>query len=314
MNKTTKGLFVVLIGSVMLFSVLSTTAFGISADETSVKGADNSNVVTAKAASNQITWNGNGGKFGIKKTKTTTLKKGAKIKLPTPPKRTDYVLKGWYTKKSGGIKISKNTIPKKKVIYYAQWLKKYTLTFDPNGGKVTTKSKKVARTKAFGTLPKPTKSGYIFTGWYTKKSGGTKVATTTKMSTKNMIVYAHWKKGTSTTNRTLTASEKALVGDWWMVSSSASMMYSFANDGTFTQLIIMEGSLKLETYGKGAWSESGGTIYMSNRVGQSRINGGSWSAWKPYAEPLGTMKYRFGTDEKGKYFEELAYGTKYYKN
>lgn len=254
MNKTTKGLFVVLIGSVMLFSVLSTTVFAISADETSATGVDNSKiVVTAKAASNKITWNGNGGKFGTKKTKTTTVKKGAKIKkLPTPPKRTNYALKGWYTKKSGGIKITKNTIPKKKVIYYAQWLKKYTLTFDPNGGKLTTKSKKVAKTKAIGTLPKPSKSGYTFTGWYTKKSGGTKVATTTKMSAKNMIVYAHWKKGTSTTKRTLTASEKALVGDWWMVSSSASMIYSFANDGTFTQLIIMEGSSsKSEIYAKG---------------------------------------------------------------
>jgi hypothetical protein len=78
MNKTTKGLFVVLIGSVMLFSVLSTTVFAISADETSATGVDNSKiVVTAKAASNKITWNGNGGKFGTKKNKNHHSKKGS---------------------------------------------------------------------------------------------------------------------------------------------------------------------------------------------------------------------------------------------
>jgi uncharacterized repeat protein (TIGR02543 family) len=55
------------------------------------------------------------------------VKKGKKIgKLPTTPKRVGYTFKGWYTKKIGGTKISKNTIIKKNTIYYAQWIKRST--------------------------------------------------------------------------------------------------------------------------------------------------------------------------------------------
>ena len=41
-------------------------------------------------------------------------------------------------------------------------------------------------------LPKPTKSGYTFDGWYTASSGGTKV-NNTYTPTSNITLYAHWK-------------------------------------------------------------------------------------------------------------------------
>ena len=72
---------------------------------------------------------------------------------------------------------------------------KYKVTFNSNGGKVTTSSKKVTSGKTYGTLPTPTRSGYKFLGWYTKKSGGTKIAASTQVSiTKKQTLYAHWKK------------------------------------------------------------------------------------------------------------------------
>lgn len=40
-------------------------------------------------------------------------------------------------------------------------------------------------------LPKPTKSGYTFVGWYTASSGGTKV-NNTYTPTENITLYAHW--------------------------------------------------------------------------------------------------------------------------
>ena len=40
-------------------------------------------------------------------------------------------------------------------------------------------------------LPKPTKSGYTFDGWYTASSGGTKV-NNTYTPTENITLYAHW--------------------------------------------------------------------------------------------------------------------------
>ena len=73
----------------------------------------------------KVTWNANGGKIGTAKTKVTTVKKNAKVgKLFKEPKRTGYTFKGWYTKKSGGKKITTVTKVTKKITYHAQWKKK----------------------------------------------------------------------------------------------------------------------------------------------------------------------------------------------
>lgn len=69
------------------------------------------------------------------------------------------------------------------------------LTFNPNGGTVTTKTKNVKVKAKAGTLPSPSRKGYTFTGWYTAKSGGTKVTAKTKIS-KSQTLYAHWTKTT----------------------------------------------------------------------------------------------------------------------
>jgi len=72
----------------------------------------------------KVTWNANGGKIGATKTTVTSVKKGAKIgKLPKTPTKVGYTFKGWYTKKTGGTKITKTSKVKKKVTYYAQWKK-----------------------------------------------------------------------------------------------------------------------------------------------------------------------------------------------
>ena len=64
------------------------------------------------------------------------------------------------------------------------------VTFYANGGSGG-ETRSVAKGKAVGTLPKATRKGYKFNGWYTKKSGGTKIKTTTKVK-KNVTYYAQW--------------------------------------------------------------------------------------------------------------------------
>lgn len=72
---------------------------------------------------------------------------------------------------------------------------KSTLTFNPNGGSVSTKKKTVLSETYYGKLPSPTRKNYIFDGWYTKKSGGTKITPDTLITTtKNSTLYAHWTK------------------------------------------------------------------------------------------------------------------------
>ena len=74
----------------------------------------------------------------------------------------------------------------------------YTVTFDGNGGS-TPGSQSVTYDSTYGTLPSSTRTGYKFAGWWTAASGGTKVESSTKVSTAaNHTLYAHWTAGTYT--------------------------------------------------------------------------------------------------------------------
>ena len=110
--------------------------------------------------------------------------------LPVPTRSGQKFL-GWFTLASGGVRVTAETIVEKDITLYAHWVAAWTVKFNANGGTVAESSRMVQKGKAVGTLPKPTRSGYTFKGWYTKKSGGTKVSTKTKVK-KNVTYYARW--------------------------------------------------------------------------------------------------------------------------
>jgi uncharacterized repeat protein (TIGR02543 family) len=111
--------------------------------------------------------------------------------LPTPT-RTGYTFDGWYTASTGGTKIATTTKVTANVTYYAHWtIRSYTVTFNASGGTVSPATVSKNHNAEIGTLPVPTRTGYTFDGWYTAASGGTKIATTTKV-TANVTYYAHW--------------------------------------------------------------------------------------------------------------------------
>ena len=124
MYKLAKKLSIIIIIFVVMFSMVTATAYAVNTP-TEKKYTGIVKIETkSKTVNYQITWNANGGKIGSKKTVTTTVKKGSKInKLAATPKRSGYTFKGFFTKKSGGTKISKNTKPTKSITYYAQWQK-----------------------------------------------------------------------------------------------------------------------------------------------------------------------------------------------
>ena len=76
------------------------------------------------------------------------------------------------------------------------------------GGSITIKNLKVTRiskqtiTKKYleslGTLPTVSDVGYVFNGWYTERTGGTKISSTTKMPSTNATYYAQWTANTYT--------------------------------------------------------------------------------------------------------------------
>lgn len=79
----------------------------------------------AEAATVKLKLNGNGGKIGTSTIKTKTVTYGKKIGSLSTPKRAGYSFKGWYTKKSGGSKVTSSTVCKykKDTTIYAQWTK-----------------------------------------------------------------------------------------------------------------------------------------------------------------------------------------------
>lgn len=122
--------------------------------------------------------------------------------------RDGYTFAGWATSASGSKVYDdqqsvKNLTSEKngEVTLYAQWTPNtYTVTFNPNGGTVSTTSKEVTYDSAYGDLPTPTRDGYTFTGWYTATSDGTKVESTTKVEiTADQTLYAQWELDDSQT-------------------------------------------------------------------------------------------------------------------
>ena len=79
-------------------------------------------------------------------------------------------------------------------IMYVNWTaSSYTITFNANGGSVSPSSK-TANYNTSITLPTPSRSGYIFNGWYTASSGGSKIggAGYNYTVTYSATFYAQW--------------------------------------------------------------------------------------------------------------------------
>ena len=63
----------------------------------------------------------------------------------------------------------------------------------PCGGEVSKKFVQVPRRGTVGSLPKARRTGYVFTGWYTKKTDGDKVTGKTKVSSlTRYVLYARY--------------------------------------------------------------------------------------------------------------------------
>lgn len=73
---------------------------------------------------------------------------------------------------------------------------KYTVTYNANGGNCGQTTGYATSVSSAVTLPTPIRSGYIFAGWYTAESGGTRVGGAGESYTPdaNTTLYAQWGK------------------------------------------------------------------------------------------------------------------------
>lgn len=141
----------------------------------------------------KVYFDANGGSVSVASKTVTYNEKYGELPVPT---RKGYTFDNWYTE--AGILITADSVNLATTdeTLYAQWKKNnYKVTFDANGGSTPTASKTVTYNNTYGTLPTPTKDGYTFSGWYTAKSGGTKITADTKVTiTADQTLYAQWKK------------------------------------------------------------------------------------------------------------------------
>ena len=141
---------------------------------------------------------------------------------------------------SGGVSIKddKFTMPSANVEVKAIFEKdaptEFTITFDGNGGTPSVGSMTTANQK-LTSLPSASRSGsYSFDGWYTKKSGGTKVTTATVFSA-NTTVYAHWTyTGGGGSSGYSYYTIKATAGAGGSISPSGNVSVREGRDQTFT--------------------------------------------------------------------------------
>lgn len=119
---------------------------------------------------------------------------GNSISAPTDPTRTGYTFNGWYTDEALTNPYTFNTMPSSNIALYAKWtINQYTITFITNGGSAVTSITQDYNTSV--SMPaNPTRSGYIFSGWYADIELRGEYEFTT-MPASNINVYADW--GTS---------------------------------------------------------------------------------------------------------------------
>jgi len=153
-----------------------------------------------------ITVNFNANNGSVSPTSTTVTYASTYGTLPTPT-RSNYNFDGWYTAASGGSHITSSstvTVTSAQTLY-AHWTgKSITVTFNANSGSVSPASKTVTYASTYGDLPTPTRSDYNFDGWYTAKSGGTKITSSSTVTvTSAQTLYAHWSSNPCITGDTL---------------------------------------------------------------------------------------------------------------
>lgn len=178
---------------------------------------------TVTLASYLVTFDPNGGRVSPASTAVTIGKKYGTLPTPT---RTGYDFDGWYTKETGGTKVTETTTvgTNPPTTLYAHWTaKKCLVALSANGGKIDTASGQVSTksyTATYGSkynfLPTPTRTGgYTFDGWYTEQTGGTKITSdTTVTTTQTHILYAHWHltPAKAPTNVVLTMDKTSVYG------------------------------------------------------------------------------------------------------
>ena len=209
-----------------------------------------------------VTFDGNGGTPSVGSMTTTDQK------LPSLPSasQSKHSFDGWYTEKSGGTKITKDTVFHTNTTVYAHWtyigggggynppVTYYTLRFETGGGSDIPSVRETYNAYIDLTQYVPTWRGHTFIGWYSERGLINKVSGV--YLTKDMTVYAGWRvdenPGTGANPFTDVSEKDWFYGDVMFVYENGLMLGTsktlFSPHGTATRGMMatilwrMEGS------------------------------------------------------------------------
>ena len=207
-----------------------------------------------------VTFDGNGGTPSVGSMTTTDQKLTS---LPSASRSGSYSFDGWYTKKSGGTKITTDTVFSANTTVYAHWtytggynppVTYYTLRFETGGGSDIPSVREAYNAYIDLTGYVPTWRGHTFIGWYSERSLTNKVSGV--YLTKDMTVYALWRAddnpGTGANPFTDVSEKDWFYGDVMFVYENGLMLGTsktlFSPHGTATRSMMatilwrMEGS------------------------------------------------------------------------
>lgn len=181
----------------------------------------------------------------------SVVRTGTYGELPIPV-REGFRFQGWSRSADGAqaelVDPNDPVEPREDHTLYARWLAEgYLVTLDAGGGTVDRGIHVVRHGETYGTagsLPVPSRIGYVFVGWYTAASGGTLVIDDTPVTaTENHTLYAQWGRETKPAGMgNFTAVNFYHNGLFWDVNANNPDHWFAANVAAAYELALMRGT------------------------------------------------------------------------
>ena len=263
--------------------------------------------VTPPAHEHIVTFDGNGGTPSVGSMTTTNQKLPS---LPSASRSGSYSFDGWYTEKSGGTKITTDTVFSANTTVYAHWtytggggggynppVTYYTLRFETGGGSDIPSVREAYNTYIDLTKYVPTWRGHTFIGWYTERSLMNKVSGV--YLTKDMTVYAGWRvdenPGTGANPFTDVSEKDWFYGDVMFVYENGLMLGTsktlFSPYGTATRGMMATILWRME----GSPAPKGKNSFTDVEAGKWYADAITWTAENGIFAGYG--KDKFGPDD-----------------
>ena len=263
--------------------------------------------ITPPAHEHIVTFDGNGGTSSVGSMTTTNQKLTS---LPSASRSGSYSFDGWYTEKSGGTKITTDTVFHANTTVYAHWtytggggggynppVTYYTLRFETGGGSDIPSVQGTYNTYIDLTKYVPTWRGHTFIGWYTERSLTNKVSGV--YLTKDMTVYAGWRvdenPGTGVNPFTDVSEKDWFYGDVMFVYENGLMLGTsktlFSPHGTTTRGMMATILWRME----GSPAPKGKNSFTDVEAGKWYADAITWTAENGIFAGYG--KDKFGPDD-----------------